>query len=51
MFYGTHCKSFIADLIYKILRWAAYVACMGKMRNSYKILVRNLKGDHEEEVV
>jgi hypothetical protein len=26
------------------MRWAGYVVCMGEMRNTYKILVRELEG-------
>jgi hypothetical protein len=26
------------------MRWMGYVACMGEMRNTYKILVRKLEG-------
>jgi hypothetical protein len=26
------------------IRWAGYVACMGEMRNAYRILVRKPEG-------
>jgi hypothetical protein len=27
------------------MRWAGHLACMGKMRNAYKILVRKPEGE------
>jgi hypothetical protein len=31
----------------KNTRWAGYVACMGAIRNAYKISVRNLEGKRQ----
>jgi hypothetical protein len=32
------------------VRWAGHVTCMGETRNSYRILIRKLGGDHLEDL-
>jgi hypothetical protein len=47
-----HKTDFVQVIKSRRMRWVGHVGCMGEMRNTYKIVVRNLKErDHSENLV
>jgi hypothetical protein len=44
LLHNPYCSPFIRVIKSRHIRWPGHVACMGKKRNAYKILLRNSEG-------